>query len=229
MGGFQVKLYREHQNFNYWVKNEQQRVPCNLLPWRKQVVPTALHSSSNTSPLKPPSCCGLEHSIPPSAMPGICLKGSSSLTTFLGHSSALALSALALPHKAKLPQGRDQQEKRRDLMLSQVGVTGPCQTGCLFQLGLAGGAWMLLYKLTSTSQISCIPEKARDSVWFCDAVCSSVQHTTGKKNSCSSGSSTSCCWQGCSRQCLAALGQLDTGNGAKLSLVTPLRSLDFSS
>lgn len=149
MGEFQVKLYKEHHNFNYWVKNEHQRVSRNLLPWRKQVVPTALHSSSNTLPLKPPSCYGLEHSILPSAMPGICLKGSSSLATFLGHYSALALSALALPHKAKLlhsPQGREQQEKRRGLMLSQVGVTGPCQTGSLFLLGLAGGAWMLLYR-----------------------------------------------------------------------------------
>lgn len=138
MGGFQVKLYREHQNFNYWVKNEQQRVPCNLLPWRKQVVPTALHSSSNTSPWKPPSCCGLEHSIPPSAMPGICLKGSSSLTTFLGHSSALALSALALPHKAKLPQGRDQQER-------SDAVTGRCYRPMSDRLFVSAGlSWRCL-------------------------------------------------------------------------------------
>lgn len=138
MGRFQVKLYREHQNFNYWVKNEQQRVPCNLLPWRKQVVPTALHSSSNTSPLKPPSCCGLEHFIPPSAMPGICLKGSSSLTTFLGHSSALALSALALPHKAKLPQGRDQQER-------SDAVTGRCYRPMSDRLFVSAGlSWRCL-------------------------------------------------------------------------------------
>lgn len=91
-------------------------MPCNLLPWSKQVVPTVLHSSSNTPVFKPPSCCGLDHSILPSAMPGISLNDFSSLTTFIGRFSALALSAVALPYKARLlhtPPGRDQQEKRR--------------------------------------------------------------------------------------------------------------------
>lgn len=133
MGEFQVKLQREHQNFNYWVKNGHQRVPCTLMPWRKQVAPTALHSSSNTSPSKPPSCCGLDRSTLPSAMPGISLNGSSSLATFLGHSSALALSAVALPYKVKLlhtPRAEPSRRKAEMLMLPLVGAAHVRQAVC---------------------------------------------------------------------------------------------------
>lgn len=197
-------------------------MPCNLLPLRKQVVPTALHSSSNTSAFKPPSCCGLDHSMLPSAMPGISLNGFSALTTFLGHFSALAVSAVALPYKARLlhsPQGRDQQEKSRDA----DAVTSKCykpMSCCLFVLALAGGAWMLLSDLTSTPQIICIPKKASVVLWCYLQLCPA--HS-------SSGSSTSCCWQGCCRLGLSGLGELDTGNQAKLLFITPSRSLDFSS
>lgn len=140
-------------------------MPCNLLPWSKQVVPTVLHSSSNTPAFKPPSCCGLDHSILPSAMPGISLNDFSSLTTFIGRFSALALSAVALTRRGCCTPHQAETSRRKGgetLMLSPVGVTSPCQTGCLSLLGLAGGAWMLLHNLTSTPQISCIPKKARD-------------------------------------------------------------------
>lgn len=140
------------------LKNGHQRVPCNLLPWKNQVVPPALH---NTSPFKPPSCCGLDHSILPSAMPGISLNGSSSLTTFL---SVLLLFS-PLPYTVRLlhtPQGRDQQEKRRDADAVTSRCYKPMSDRLFAPAGLSWRCWMLLYSLTSTPQTNCIPKKARD-------------------------------------------------------------------
>lgn len=178
MGEFQVKLQREHQNFNYWVKNGHQRVPCTLMPWRKQVAPTALHSSSNTSPSKPSSRCGLDHSTPPfsnawNLLEWLQLPGNLPwpFQCSCSFCRGPALQGEAPPH----PQGRAQQEKSRDADAA-TGRCSPCQTGCLFLLGLAGGAWMLLHNSTSTPQISCIPKKARDR-HIHGAICSFAQHT----------------------------------------------------
>lgn len=139
------------------LKNGHQRVPCNLLPSRKQVVPTALH---NTSPFKPPSCCGLDHSILPSAMPGISLNVFSSLTAFLGHFSALALSALqgkAPPH----PRGQRPEEKRRDADAVTSRCSKPVSDRLFVSAGLGWRCLGAFIQLDIHPQTGSIPNKAR--------------------------------------------------------------------
>lgn len=133
---------------------------------------------------KLPSGYGLNSSVLASAMHGISLNSFSSLTIFFSHFSSLALSAMALPHKATFLQHSTRQRPgrrkgREMLMSSLVGVTSTYQTGCLLLLGLAGGVCMLLCDLTSTPQISnpASPKRLETDILFSDAISSFVQQT----------------------------------------------------
>lgn len=114
-------------------------------------------------------------------------------------------------------------------MLSPVDAPSLCQTGCLFLLGLAGDAWVLLYNLTSTLRQAASPTRPEAGVSFCDATCSFVQHTPRGREQLQPRQFHRLLLAGLFQQCLSGLGELDTGNQAELLFVTLSRSLGFSS
>lgn len=76
------------------IQKKHQRMPCNFLPPREQVAPTALHRSDITPSSHTACWIQAGHSLLASAVHGTSWNGSSPLTTSFTYFSACALSAL---------------------------------------------------------------------------------------------------------------------------------------
>lgn len=110
---------------------------------------------------KLPSGYGLNSSVLASAMHGISLNSFSSLTMFFSHFSSLALSAMALPHKATLLQHSTRQ---RDANVFTSRCYKPISDRLFTSAGLS---WRCLYAfiwldIHPSNKQPCIPKKARD-------------------------------------------------------------------